>query len=63
MERKHWSFNDSVCELCGYEFNLITKIAEMYEPDSDDGSIICHVQCGKNNNLIIERMVHPVGSH
>lgn len=63
MERKHWSFDDSVCEVCGVSFNLLSEIAEMYDPDSDDGSIICHMRCGFSNGLCVERMVHPVGSH
>ena len=60
MKASYWSANDSLCEICGVSFDLLYEIAEMYDPDSDDGSIICHVRCGVANNLEIERMVHPV---
>ena len=60
MKATFWSANDSLCEICGVTFNLLSEIAEMYDADSDDSSIICHVRCGKANGLEIERMVHPV---
>ncbi len=63
MKASHWSANDSRCEVCGVYFNLLSEIAEMYDPDSDDGSIVCHVRCGTANDLVIERMVHPVASN
>jgi hypothetical protein len=62
MKALHWSSNDSLCEICGVSFNLLSEIAEMYDPYSDDGSIICHVRCGEDNGLDIERMVHPVAA-
>ncbi len=62
MKALHWSSNDSLCEICGVSFNLLSEIAEMYDADSDDGSIICHVRCGVSNSLCVERMVHPVAS-
>lgn len=63
MKTEFWSANDSRCEICGVSFNLLTEIAEMFDPDSDDGSVICHVHCGVKNNLWVERMVHPVESN
>lgn len=63
MKAEFWSANDSRCEICGVSFNLLTEIAEMFDPDSDDGSVICHVHCGVKNNLWVERMVHPVESN
>ncbi len=63
MKALHWSANDSLCEICGVSFNLLSKIAEMYDPMSDDGSIVCHVRCGVANDLEVERMVHPVESN
>lgn len=62
MKANHWSANDSRCEVCGVSFNLLSEIAEMYDPDSTDGSIVCHVRCGVANDLEIERMVHPVAT-
>ena len=59
MKAKYWSSNDSRCEVCGVSFNLLSEIAEMHDPDSGDGSIVCHVRCGNANDLVIERMVHP----
>lgn len=60
MKATFWSVNDSRCEVCGVSFNLLSEIAEMYDPDSTDGSIVCHVRCGVSNDLCVERMVHPV---
>jgi hypothetical protein len=62
MKASYWSANDSLCEICGVSFNLLSEIAEMYNPDDDDGSIICHVRCGVRNDLCVERMVHPVAA-
>lgn len=63
MKASFWSANDSLCEICGVSFNLLTEIAEMYDPDSNDGSLVCHVRCGRVHHLEIERMVHPVESN
>lgn len=64
MMDKYWSANDSVCEICGVGFDLLSMIAEMFDPDSENGSMICHLHCGLKNNLWVERMVHPyVGSN
>ena len=63
MKASFWSADDSLCEICGVSFNLLTEIAEMYDPDSNDGSLVCHVRCGRVHSLEIERMVHPVESN
>lgn len=63
MLPNYWTAGDTACEVCSVSFNLLSEIAEMYDPDSDDGSIVCHVRCGNANDLVIERMVHPVESN
>lgn len=39
-------FTETHCEICGERFRPNDEQAEMYDPDSDAGSVICHAQCG-----------------
>lgn len=35
------------CEICGERFRDHTEIAEMYDPRTDEESVICHLSCGE----------------
>lgn len=39
-------FTETHCEICGERFRPNDEQAEMYDPDSDEGSLIVHAQCG-----------------
>lgn len=34
------------CEICGEKFQPRDQVAEMYDLDTDEGSVICHAECG-----------------
>ena len=58
-----WSFDDSICYFCSEKFDLESFIAQMRDINCNDSKVICHLHCGLENNLWVERMVYPyVGS-
>lgn len=44
------------CHLCGLNLGL-AEAAEMYNPDSEAGSMLVHRKCGERHNLEFERWV------
>jgi hypothetical protein len=43
-------YTETHCEICGEVFRATDQLAEMYDPDSDAASVICHAQCGLSRN-------------
>jgi hypothetical protein len=43
-------YTETHCEICGERFRDTDELAEMYDPDSDAASVICHAQCGLSRN-------------
>ena len=39
-------FTETHCEICGERFRPNDERAEMYNPESDEQSVICHADCG-----------------
>lgn len=44
-------FTETHCELCGEKFRERDEVAEMYNPETDEGSLIVHAQCGLWRNF------------
>jgi hypothetical protein len=51
--RLYWSADSGICELCGKEFPGRVPEADMYNPDGDDGSVICHTACGLKRKWVV----------
>lgn len=51
METEYNEYDTDRCEVCGEKFGPNAQIAEMHDPDEDEGSYICHVQCGLNKDF------------
>jgi hypothetical protein len=43
-------YTETHCEICGEVFRATDQLAEMYDPNSDAASVICHAQCGLSRN-------------
>lgn len=54
MKANHWRADGSVCEICGTPFGELIPEAEMYDPSSDDGGLLCHKVCGELYGLTLE---------
>jgi hypothetical protein len=49
---KHWTPNDSVCELCGQQFAENIPEADMWHPRYEEhGSLIVHKACGEQRGM------------
>jgi hypothetical protein len=48
------SYDSSICELCGVQFEHKIPQAEAYDPESDEGGYICHAACARAKGLTIE---------
>jgi hypothetical protein len=49
---EQWGQKD--CDVCGEELKPNDEVAEMYDPEDDDGDpVICHAQCGLDKGLEI----------
>lgn len=46
-------FTETHCELCGERFHDNDEVAEMYHPDLDEESSICHAECGLQRDYIV----------
>jgi tRNA U54 and U55 pseudouridine synthase Pus10 len=46
-------FTETHCELCGERFRNHDEVAEMYHPDLDEESSICHAECGLQRDYIV----------
>lgn len=44
-------YDTDTCELCGEPFKDSDQVAEMYDPADDADSVICHAQCGLNEDF------------
>ena len=54
MRPIYHSTDDGVCAICGEAFPNRIPLAEAYDPDGADGSIICHPTCARAHGLEIE---------
>jgi hypothetical protein len=45
------TYTETHCEVCGERFKDRDEVAEMYNPDGDEGSLIVHAQCGLNKGM------------
>ena len=39
-------YTETTCEICGEPFQPGDARAEMFDPATDAGSVICHATCG-----------------
>lgn len=46
-------YTETHCEICGEAFRATDELAEMYDPDTDAASVICHAGCGLMNDYIV----------
>lgn len=53
MENEYDEFDTDCCEICGEVFEKDAQIAEMYNPDENEGSYVCHAQCGLDRDYLI----------
>ena len=46
-------YTETHCELCGERLRTNDEVAEMYNPDTDEASVICHAQCGLSRDYLV----------
>ena len=51
MSGTAWKFTETQCEVCNGLFLKEDHVAEMYDPNSDAGSLIVHHHCGQVKGL------------
>jgi hypothetical protein len=48
-----WTSDDSACEICGKRFFDLKMAFDMFDPNTEAASVICHKSCGSKFNLEI----------
>lgn len=48
-----YGYTETHCDLCGERFGADADVAEMYHPDLNEDSSICHAECGLQRDYVV----------